>query len=58
MLLSTCHAARILGVCEATVRIWANTGRLPAQRLVNGQHIYDLADVERLAAERRSRSQA
>ncbi len=47
-------AARILGVSDATVTIWANKGKLPvAQILGTGERRYSQAECERIAAELR-----
>jgi DNA-binding transcriptional MerR regulator len=54
MLLSTSDVARRLNVAAVTVRLWANTGRLPCQTLSNGTRFFQLADVDRLAAERQA----
>jgi hypothetical protein len=52
MLLSTNDAARRIGIAAATLRGWAVAGRIPAQRLSNGERIYDSNDVDRIATER------
>ena len=44
-MLSLEDTARLLGVCSATVRRWANKGTLPPQRTVGGQRRFYLADV-------------
>jgi excisionase family DNA binding protein len=55
-IISVGEAARILGRCEATVRNWTRRGILRAQRMAGtGQRLYDRADVERIARERRAR---
>jgi excisionase family DNA binding protein len=52
--ISTTEAAHILLVSAETVRQWADTGRLPATRTGSGMRLFDRADVERLARERRA----
>jgi len=44
-MLSLEDTARLLGVCSATVRRWANKGTLPPQRTIGGQRRFYLADV-------------
>jgi len=51
----TTEAARILGVSTETVRLWERKGILPAHKTTGGVRLFDRADVERLAAERRAR---
>jgi molybdopterin-binding protein len=46
-------AAEMLGASVDTVRRWIDAGRLPARRTARGQREVALADVSRLAAERR-----
>jgi DNA-binding transcriptional MerR regulator len=53
MLISTSHAARVIGISAATVRLWADRGLLPAQRLADGTRVFELDVVERIAAEKR-----
>ncbi len=55
MLIPSSHAARLIGVSQSTIRLWANSGKLPAQKLAGGMNVFELADVERLAAERQVR---
>ena len=43
----------MLGVSVDTVRRWVDAGRLPSRRSARGQREVVLADVSRLAAERR-----
>jgi DNA-binding transcriptional MerR regulator len=47
-------AARILGVTPATVPSLESRGQLAAMRTDLGVRVFDRADVERLAAKRRS----
>ena len=48
----TSEAARILQVNENTVRAWADSGRLTAQRTVTGLRVFSREEVQRVAAER------
>lgn len=50
-LLTVSQAASRLGVHYQTLRVWADTGRLPCVR-VGGKRRFDLADVEALAEAR------
>ena len=50
--LTTTDAARALGISSETVRLWENTGRLPAIRTVSGQRLFSRAVVDRIAHER------
>lgn len=52
-MLGVSAAARLLICNESTVRKLADTGSLPFRRTTGGQRLFELADVERLAAERR-----
>jgi excisionase family DNA binding protein len=54
--LLTSEAARILEVTPETIRAWELSGRLPAMRTARGVRLFDRADVERLARERREGS--
>ena len=47
------QAAEMLGTSVDTVRRWVDAGRLPARRSERGHREVALADVSRLAAERR-----
>jgi DNA-binding transcriptional MerR regulator len=47
------EAARIIGVAPHTLRSWEKTGRLVPARIA-GVRIYDRAEVERVAAERKA----
>lgn len=44
-------AARQLGISSRTLSIWADKGRIKAQRSVCGWRLYDMRDVERLGRE-------
>lgn len=46
-------AAEMLGLSVDTLRRWVDAGRIPARRAARGQREVALADVSRLAAERR-----
>ena len=48
---TTSDAARVLGVCAATVRMYDATGRLPSVRTPGGWRLFLRDDVERLKAE-------
>jgi excisionase family DNA binding protein len=50
--LLTSEAARILEVTPETVRLWADSGRLPAVKTARGVRLFEREDVERLARER------
>jgi excisionase family DNA binding protein len=52
-LLTVSETARALDVAAATIRDWADRGKLPAVRTSSGQRIFHRADVERLQEERR-----
>ena len=47
------HAARLLGVSEQLVRVLANSGRLPCQR-ISGMRIFTKRDVLELLDQRMS----
>ena len=51
-ILTVSEAARALEVAGQTVRQWADTGKLAAQRTASGQRLFRKADVERLRRER------
>jgi excisionase family DNA binding protein len=55
-LLTTSDAARQLGIAANTLRVWERTGRLPAIRTASGVRLFARADVDRIAAERATRS--
>lgn len=55
-LILTKTAARILDMCEKSVRDMADRGALPAERTESGTRLFRREDVERLAADRGSRS--
>jgi molybdopterin-binding protein len=48
------RAAEILGVSVDTVRRWIDAGRMASTRSATGQRSVSMADVTRLAAERRA----
>jgi hypothetical protein len=48
---TTSTAAYILGWPESTVRLRANSGRLPSRRLPSGIRIFERAVLERIAQE-------
>jgi len=52
MLLTVRDVARALDVAPETVRLWANLGKLPAQRTASGMRLFEEVDVARA---RRSR---
>jgi molybdopterin-binding protein len=52
------QAAEMLGTSVDTVRRWVDGGRVPSRRSERGQREVALADVSRLAAERRNASDA
>ena len=52
------EAAEVLGVSVDTVRRWADTGRLRADRTGGGQRLIDGADLARLAAGQRPRAES
>ncbi len=56
-IVSVGEAARILGLCEDTVRRLADDGRLPVTRTSNGFRIFERRAVEQLA-ERRAQERA
>ena len=47
------QAAEMLGTSVDTVRRWVDAGRIPSRRSARGQREIAVADVSRLAAERR-----
>jgi DNA-binding transcriptional MerR regulator len=49
---STSIAARILKTSEATIRRWANAGRLQSIRTASGNRIFDLDRLERMVVEK------
>jgi DNA-binding transcriptional MerR regulator len=58
-LITVAHAARILETTERTVRRQAARGRLPLHgRTESGIRLFDRAEIERIAAERRARRQS
>lgn len=54
------EACQIVGIKRSTLTYWMLTGRLTPTQTINGigsravAHLFDRAEVERLAAERRS----
>ncbi|MBX7135067.1 MAG: helix-turn-helix domain-containing protein [Fimbriimonadaceae bacterium] len=52
-LLGVADAARILGVVPATVRQMERDGRLKAQKTLGGVRVFQQAEVERVAQDRR-----
>jgi DNA-binding transcriptional MerR regulator len=54
-LLTTGSAARIAGVSESTIRLWAVSGVLPSLVTRSGTRVYYTSDVERVARERAAR---
>lgn len=53
--LTISHAARVIGVSEATVRLMERRGELPATRTSTGIRLFDRNVVERVARERAER---
>ena len=52
------QAAEMLGLSVDTLRRWVDAGRIPSRRSERGQREVALADVSRLAADRRHAAQA
>jgi DNA-binding transcriptional MerR regulator len=50
------EAARVLGVCTQTVRVWSDGGELPCQRTQSGFRVYDANAVHEFKAAREARS--
>jgi len=48
-------AARVIGYSTSMIRVWTDTGRLPAMRLTGGVRIIRRGDLEAFAAARRHR---
>lgn len=48
-------AARVLGYSTSMIRVWTDTGRLPAMRLTGGVRIIRRGDLEAFAAARKHR---
>jgi excisionase family DNA binding protein len=48
-LIGTPEAAAILGVTDGSVRLWIQSGRLPAVRLPGGRYKLSRRAIERLA---------
>ncbi len=56
MLLTISEAARVLGVSAQTVRVWADSGKLPTTRTEAGSmRLFQRNDVESYAARRSHR---
>lgn len=53
-LMTASAVAKLTGVTPATVRLWADLGRLPVQRTTSGMRLFDRRDVERLARQRQA----
>jgi excisionase family DNA binding protein len=52
--MSVGDAAKALGVVPATVKLMLRNGRLtPAARTVGGNYLFDPAEIERLASDRK-----
>ena len=49
-LLTTTDVARLIGVLSETIRLWENTGKLPAIRTSSGIRLFTRGDVERVAS--------
>jgi DNA-binding transcriptional MerR regulator len=56
--LLTSEVAQILGISEASVRLWERLGRLHAVKSARGVRIFERAEVEQLARERTEKSAA
>jgi hypothetical protein len=54
-LLTVADASRILHLVPATVRLLADSGKLPVMRTESGMRLFCRQDVERLAAERNAK---
>lgn len=52
-LMTGSDVARLAGVSSATVRLWAEGGRLRCIRTTSGIRLYDRTDVERFLHQRR-----
>jgi predicted site-specific integrase-resolvase len=52
-LLATRDVCRLVDRSEATVRLWARSGKLRAIRLPSGQNVFQRGDVLRLLEEQR-----
>ena len=53
-LLTPSDAARVIGMSVDSVRILADSGKIPMQRTTNGRRFFRRADVDTFAAKRRS----
>jgi len=47
-LVSITKAAKFLGVCAETLRVWDNEGKLKAVRTKGGHRRYKLSDIEKM----------
>ena len=56
--LAPSDVARRAGVSVSSVRLWEQTGRLPAIRTVGGMRLFAREDVDRFLAERDRRAAA
>lgn len=52
---TTATAARAAEISEATLRLWARLGIVPAQVTSNGMRLFALEDVLRVARDRAAR---
>ncbi|MEO8076715.1 MAG: helix-turn-helix domain-containing protein [Acidobacteriota bacterium] len=50
-ILTASEAGRVLDKSVQTVRVWADSGKLPSTRTAGGWRLFRRADVERLASE-------
>ena len=55
MLLLIGDAARRLGLSASTVRVWVAQGKLRAVRTSRGVRLFDLDEIEAVAAQRETR---
>lgn len=56
--MSSHDASRIAGVSPATVRLWANTGKLAAIRTSGGMRLFRRSEVEAVVQKRKESSTA
>ncbi len=45
------EAARIVGVCQNTLRAWADSGKIPVTRTPSGYRLFRKSDLETLLVE-------